>query len=583
MNISGADLLVEALKKEGVTHLFGFPGGVVIPIFDALYSAPEIKVILTRHEQGAVHAADGYARSTGKTGVCLVTSGPGATNTVTGLATANFDSVPIVCLTGQVARHMIGNDAFQEADTMGLTRPVTKHNYLVLDRKDLGRMLKEAFTLASSGRPGPVVVDLPADVTKELGDPNYPESVTIRGYNPVTKGHPVQIKRAAAALNRAKKPLFYVGGGIHISDAADIFRKTVKKTGVPVISSLMGIGSLPSENPLFLGMLGMHGTYTANMAVTHSDLLFAIGTRFDDRATGDLSQFAPEAKIVHIDIDTSSIARNVEVQIPIVGDAGQVLEQLFPLLEPFENKDWLEQIETWRTEHPLPGLSGKVGAGKRLLPELVVQAVSEVFPEAIISTEVGQNQMWTALYYKFRNSRSFLTSGGLGTMGYGFPAAIGAKLGNPDKVVIDIAGDGSIQMNIQELATAVLNKLPVIVVILNNGYLGMVRQWQELFYKERYSSTCLTQGIDCPKGCSDPSEECRLYTPDFVKLAEAYGAIGIRVTKPEEIKPALKEAGKSKTKPVLLEFLVEQEANVFPMVPAGAAISNMIFDKGGSL
>ena len=577
VGITGAQLLVKALREEGVQHLFGFPGGVVIPIFDALYSAPDIKIILTRHEQGAVHAADGYARSTGRTGVCLVTSGPGATNTVTGLATANFDSVPIVCFTGQVARNMIGNDAFQEADIVGITRPITKHNYLVLDRKDLGRVIKEAFTLASTGRPGPVLVDLPVDVVKETGEAEYPASVSIRGYNPVYKGHAGQIRKAAQALKKARRPLFYVGGGIHISGAAEVLRRVIRKTGVPVVDSLMGIGSLPGDDPLDLGMLGMHGTYPANMAVSHCDLLFAVGTRFDDRATGDLAKFAPGAAIVHIDIDPVSISRNVPVGIPIVGDARTVLEQLEPLLEPADIAPWLQSIRQWREEHPLVPRSGGRGLG----PDKVIQAICDLYPDAIVTTEVGQNQMWTALFYKFRHSRSLLTSGGLGTMGYGFPAAIGAQLGNPGRKVIDIAGDGSIQMNIQELATAVQNGLPVIVAILNNGYLGMVRQWQELFYQRRYSSTCLRTGTECPPSCPGPNEDCPVYTPDFVKLAEAYGAVGLRVAREQEVRPALLEAGRSTRRPVLIDFIVEREFNVFPMVAPGAGIMEMSFGEEG--
>jgi acetolactate synthase-1/2/3 large subunit len=600
MKISGAELFVKALKAEGVKHLFGFPGGVVIPVFDALYSETEIQVILTRHEQGAVHAADGYARSTGKTGVCLVTSGPGATNTVTGIATANFDSVPIVCFTGQVSRSMIGNDAFQEADIVGITRPITKHNYLVLDRKDLGRILKEAFTIASSGRPGPVLVDLPKDVILEKGDDEYPAKVSIRGYNPVLKGHPNQIKKAAMELKRAKKPLFYIGGGIHIAEAVEIFRKAVKKTGVPVVHSLMGIGALPGDDPLCLGMLGMHGTYVANMAVTGTDLLFGIGNRFDDRATGRLSKFAPEAKIVHIDQDPVSISRNVPVEVPIVGDARLVLEQLLPLLEAPKINDWIKQIDKWKEEHPLEvsvgrgsdapktNKAGAVRAAKaadrrsigRLRPDRVIRTICEVFPDAIIATEVGQNQMWTSQFFTFRHPRSLLTSGGLGTMGYGFPAAIGAQIANPEKRVIDIAGDGSIQMNIQELATAVYNNLPVIVAILNNGYLGMVRQWQELFFDKRYSSTCLMTGVACPPQCKGPGDHCPEYRPDFVKLAEAYGAVGMRVFEEKDIKPALTEAGTIKDRPIFIDFIVEREFNVFPMVAPGAGIAEMIFSEG---
>jgi len=548
MKISGAELLVKALRREKVDILFGFPGGVVIPLFDALYAEPRIHVVLTRHEQGAVHAADGYARSTGKTGVCIATSGPGATNTITGLATANFDSVPLVCFTGQVPSSMIGNDAFQEADTVGLSRPVTKHNYLVTDRRDLSRIIKEAFTLASTGKPGPVLIDLPKDIFLGLEEYDYPDQVTIRGYNPVITGHPGQIKKAAAALRKAKQPLFYIGGGINIAGASNIFRRIVEKTGVPTVTSLMGIGVLPRKNKENLGMLGMHGTYVANMAVTNCDLLFAIGARFDDRATGDLAKFAPHARIIHIDIDPAAIARNVPVEI---------------------------QIEDWKIEHPLDSDH----EGKWLSPQGVIQAINQVFPEAIITTEVGQNQMWAALYYDFKHPRTFLTSGGLGTMGYGFPAAIGAQIGNRNKKVIDIAGDGSIQMNIQELATAVIEELPIIVAILNNSYLGMVRQWQELFCDGRYSSTCLGQPTDYPDNYGEPGKDCPAYIPDFVKLAEAYNAIGLRVKNHSEVIPALEEAAKSTRKPVFIDFLIEKEANVWPMVPPGAGIDEMIFSK----
>ncbi len=575
MKISGAEQLVKALRREKVDILFGFPGGAVIPLFDALYAEPEIHVVLTRHEQGAVHAADGYARSTGKTGVCIATSGPGATNTITGLATANFDSVPLVCLTGQVPSSMIGNDAFQEADTVGLSRPVTKHNYLVTDRRDLSRIIKEAFTLASSGKPGPILIDLPKDIFIEQEEYNYPDQVTIRGYNPVLKGHPGQIQKAAAALKKAKQPLFYIGGGINIAGASEIFRRIVEKTGVPSVTSLMGLGVLPRENKENLGMLGMHGTYVANMAVTNCDLLFAIGTRFDDRATGDLAKFAPRALIIHIDIDPAAIARNVPVEIPIVGDADNILKSLYPHLKAADIKNWHRQIEEWKIEHPLDSDL----EGKHLTPQGVIRAINQVFPEAIITTEVGQNQMWAALYYDFKHPRTLLTSGGLGTMGYGFPAAIGAQIGNRNKKVIDIAGDGSIQMNIQELATAVIEELPVIVAILNNSYLGMVRQWQELFCNGRYSSTCLGQSNDYPENYNEPGKDCPAYIPDFVKLAEAYNAIGLRVKNRSEVIPALEEAAKSTRKPVFIDFLIEKEANVWPMVPPGAGINEMIFSK----
>lgn len=572
MKRSGAQLLVEALKAEKVEIIFGFPGGVVIPVFDALYRERELRLVLVRHEQGAVHAADGYARSTGRVGVCLVTSGPGATNTVTGLATANFDSVPLVVLTGQVSRNMIGNDAFQEADIVGISRSVTKHNYLVTDRKDLGRILREAFYIARSGRPGPVLVDIPKDVLIEASAEPLPDTVSIRGYNPVYKGHPLQIKKAAHALAKAKKPLFYVGGGLNISGAAEVFRKVVQTVNVPTVASLMGISVLPSDHPRFLGMLGMHGTYAANTAVQNCDLLFAIGTRFDDRATGDLAKFAPHATVVHVDIDPSSISRNVAVEIPIVGDARTVLEDLLPHLQPPSQDEWLRDTDAWKRDHPLAEIEGK----GRLSPTVVIRAIAAAFPDAIVTTEVGQNQMWTALYYSFRVPRSFLTSGGLGTMGYGFPAAIGAQLGNPGRRVIDIAGDGSIQMNIQELATAVTERLPVIVAILNNGYLGMVRQWQQLFYDRRYSGVCLERTFDCPPDCAKPNGNCPPYVPDFVQLARAYGAEGIRISRPSEIDAALGEALKTSDRPLFLDFQIEREANVWPIVPAGAGINEMM-------
>ncbi len=566
-------MVVDALKAEKVDILFGFPGGVVLPLFDALWAEKSIRVVLTRHEQGAVHAADGYARSTGKTGVCVVTSGPGATNTVTGLGTANFDSVPLVVLTGQVSRNMIGNDAFQEADIVGISRSVTKHNYLVSDRKDLGRILREAFYIAGTGRPGPVLVDLPKDVLQEISNEPLPESVAIRGYNPVVRGHPMQIKKAAHTLFAAKRPVFYVGGGLVIAGAAPAFRKVVELVDAPVISSLMGISVLPSDHPRFLGMLGMHGTYAANMAVQSCDLLFAIGTRFDDRATGALKKFAPNAKVVHIDIDPASIARNVAVEVPIVGDARLILEDLLPHLKHTDIAEWVAKTMEWKAAKP-PAEIG--GTGDGLSPTAVIRRISEAFPEAIVTTEVGQNQMWTALYYSFHEPRTFLTSGGLGTMGYGFPAAIGAQLGNPGKRVIDIAGDGSIQMNIQELATAVSEGLPVIVAILNNGYLGMVRQWQEVFYEKHYSSSCLLRNGRCPRNCSSPGEQCPPYVPDFVKLAEAYGAVGIRVKSPQEVDAALAQAREVTDRPVFIDFLVEREANVWPMVPAGAGIDEMM-------
>ena len=574
MKKRGAELIVQAFKAEGVETIFAYPGGQVIPIFDALYSEPSIHVVLTRHEQAAVHAADGYARSTGKTGVCIVTSGPGATNTVTGLGTANFDSVPIVCISGQVPRNMIGNDAFQEADTCGITRPVTKHNYLVTERSELGQIIKNAFYIASSGRPGPVVIDVPGDISKEEMEDEYPDKPLIRGYNPRPQVDKESLKSAAKALQKARKPLFFIGGGLHISESQEVFNKIIDLTEIPVVSSLMGIGIMPFDHPLYLGMLGMHGTYAANMAVTDCDILFSIGVRFDDRATGDLAKFAPNAKIVHVDIDPTAIARNVPVEIPILGDATEVLELLYPMLEKQDIEPWRETVVKWKKEHPLV-LRTK---GKRLSPGMIIDAVGDVFPDAIITTEVGQNQMWSALYYKFRKARTWITSGGLGTMGYGFPAAIGAQIGNMNKRAIDIAGDGSIQMNIQEMATAVIEGLPVVIVILNNGYLGMVRQWQEMFYQRRYSSTCLNPDRACPQ-ISEIDGKALVYTPDFVKLAQAYGAEGLRVTEQEEIIPALKKAKEITDRPIVIDFLIEAEANVYPMVPPGAGINEMILGE----
>ncbi len=580
MTITGSALIIKALKEEGVDTVFGFPGGVVIPLFDALYDETGIRLVLTRHEQGAVHAADGYARATGKTGVCIVTSGPGATNTVTGLATANFDSVPVVCLSGQVPRNMIGNDAFQEADTVGLTRPVTKHNYIVLDREELGPRIKEAFHIASTGRPGPVLVDIPKDVLVSPGTGNYPKEVSLLGYNPVSKGHTGQIKRAAAACGKAKKPLLFIGGGIPIAGAAAEVRAFADKTGFPVISSLMGIGGIPAEHPLYLGMLGMHGTYAANMAVSECDLLVGVGVRFDDRATGELDKFAPEAKIIHIDIDPATIARNVPVEIPIVGDARTILSDLVARIEKTPSlKPWQDKVTQWKNDYPpTSGLSPDVAADQaappaRLDPGEVVREIGRIFPDAVITSEVGQNQMWAGLFYPFKEPRTWITSGGLGTMGYGFPASLGAQIGRPDLRVVAISGDGSLQMNIQEMATAVQESLPVVIAILNNGYLGMVRQWQEMFYRRRYSGTKLMP--DASYGTGDDSG---IGYPDFVKIAEAYGALGLRARTMDEARAALLKAQSHTEGPTLIDFQINYEANVWPMVPPGAGLTEMVLE-----
>ena len=561
--ISGAEIFIESLKREGVKHIFGYPGGVVLNIFDLLYDNKDIQLILTRHEQGAVHAADGYARSTGKPGVALVTSGPGATNTVTGIATASMDSIPLVVFSGQVPTMLIGNDAFQEADIVGISRPCTKYNYLAKDVKDLSRIVREAFYVATTGRPGPVLIDLPKDVTVSKAEFIWPE-VKIRSYNPTYEGNRWMIAQAAHAIAKSKRAVIIAGGGVILSGASKELRELAEHADIPVTMTLMGLGSFPGTHLLSLGMPGMHGTYYANKAIQESDLLIAIGMRFDDRVTGKIDAFAPHAKIIHIDIDPTSIRKNVRVDIPIVGDVKRVLSVLNKELkeEVKEQWDevrraWLKQMDAWKKERPLT----YTYSDEVIKPQFVVEKIYELTKgDAIISTEVGQNQMWAAQFYKYDKPRTLLTSGGLGTMGYGFPAAIGAQLAHPNKLVIDIAGDGSIQMNIQELATAVINKLPVKVAILNNHYLGMVRQWQELFFDERYSYSHLE------------------IVPDFVKVAEAYGAVGLRATKPTEVEPVLKEAFKIK-KTVFMDFVVYWKEKVYPMVPAGAPIDQMLFEE----
>jgi len=553
--MSGAHILVESLVKEDVNTIFGYPGGVVLGIFDALFDAP-LRVILTRHEQAAAHAADGYARASGKVGVCMSTSGPGATNLVTGIATAYMDSIPIVALTGQVATPLIGGDAFQEADITGITRPITKHNYLVRDVRDLARTIKEAFHIASTGRPGPVLVDLPKDVTVNEAEFKYPKTVELRGYKPTYEGHPRQIKRAAEQIAKSERPVIYAGGGVISSGASRELREFAHKIQAPVTLTLLGLGGFPASAPLFVGMLGMHGTKCANSAVSECDLLIAIGARCDDRVTGKVDKFAPNATIIHIDIDPAAISKSVVVDIPIVGDVKNILAQLMPLVKKCNTEAWLKQVEKWKKEYPLTYDK----KAKTIKPQYVVEQIYEATGgDAIIATEVGQNQMWAAQFYRFDAPRRFLSSGGLGTMGYGFPAAIGAQIACPDRLVFDIAGDGSFQMNIQELATVVRLKLPVKVAILNNQFLGMVRQWQKMFYGGRYSSSCLADN------------------PDFAKVAQAYGATGIRITEKRHVRPAIETAIKTPG-PVILDFMVEREENVMPMVPAGAAISEMIME-----
>jgi acetolactate synthase-1/2/3 large subunit len=558
MEISGAQALLESLKHEGVEIIFGYPGGVVLPLYDALYFEKDIKHVLVRHEQGAAHAADGYARATGKVGVCLATSGPGATNLVTGIANAYMDSIPMIAITGQVATPLLGRDSFQEADVTGITMPITKHNYLVKKTEDLPRVVKEAFYIARSGRPGPVVIDIPKDVFVNKIHYKYPEKVDIPSYKPRSEGHPKQIALAIKAIQLALRPVAYAGGGIISSGAARELLELSEKCNIPVTTTLMGKGAFPETHGLSLGMLGMHGTAYANYAVTECDLLIAIGARFDDRVTGHIAKFAPNAKIIHIDIDPAEIGKNVRVDIPIVGDIKKVLHALLEKIGPKEKHvAWNEQIEEWKRRYPL---AYKVE--ESLKPQFIVEQIYEMTKDrdTIIVTEVGQNQMWSAQYYKFTRPRSWISSGGLGTMGFGLPASVGAQFGRPDALVIDIAGDGSIQMNIQELTTAVNNRLPIKICVLNNSFLGMVRQWQELIYNRHYSHTDL---------CNNP---------DLVKIAEAYGAAGMRVASQEEVKPALEKAFAINDRPVLIDFSIVKEENVFPFVPPGQAINEMLID-----
>jgi acetolactate synthase-1/2/3 large subunit len=561
MKLSGSHILIECLRREGVEVIFAYPGGVNLPIFDVLYDEKEIEVVLCRHEQGGTHMAEGYARATGKPGVVLVTSGPGATNTVTAIVDAYMDSTPLVILTGQVSTHLIGNDAFQEADVVGITRPCTKYNILVKDVNDLAQAIKEAFYIATSGRPGPVLVDLPKDVVTAKTEFKYPDKVYIRSYSPVYKGNKWQIKQAAQEIMKAKRPIIYAGGGVLASEASQELRELAEMTQIPVTLTLMGLGAFPGTHPLFLGMLGMHGTYWANMSIHNSDLILAIGSRFDDRVTGRAKDFAPDARIVHIDVDPTSIHKVITADVPIVGDAKTVLKDLNQILKTSGNgslgkhKPWMAQIEKWKLEHPLSYDQGE----KIIKPQYVIEKIYEMTRgKAIISTDVGQHQMWAAQFYKFDHPRTFLNSGGLGTMGYGLPAAIGAQMAYPNERVVCIAGDGGVIMNIQELATAVQYKLPVKIAIINNKYLGMVRQWQQLFYNGRYSSSYMG---DCP---------------DFVKLAEAFGAVGLRATEVGEVEGVLQEAF-AVDKPVLIDFQVDQEENCYPMIPSGGAINEMVF------
>lgn len=562
MKLSGAEIVIRSLVEENVECIFGYPGGAVLPLYDEIYKQDKIKHILVRHEQAATHAADGYARVTGKPGVVLVTSGPGLTNAITGIATAHMDSIPMIVFSGQVATSLIGNDAFQEVDTVGITLPCVKHNFLVKDVKDIAKTIKKAFYIATTGRPGPVVIDLPKNITVQECKFEYPESISMRSYNPTIKGHPKQIKRAYELLTKAKRPMVYTGGGVVISNAHEELRELVRALNLPITSTLMGLGAYPGTDQQFLGMLGMHGTYESNMAMHHCDVLFAIGARFDDRITGTLNNFCPNAKVIHVDIDPSSIAKNVPTDLPIVGEAKSVLREFLAIhneekrsLDEKALEKWWDQIAEWREMKSLD----YVNSSEIIKPQFVLEKLFEVTQgRAIVTSDVGQHQMWAAQYYQFDEPRQWINSGGLGTMGFGVPAAMGAKLAAPDRDVACITGDGSIQMMLQEMSTMLQYHTPVKIINLNNGYLGMVRQWQEFFFQKRYCMSYFDS------------------LPDFIKLAEAYGHSGVQVTKPSDVEPALIEAFKQKDKTILLDFITDPTENVYPMIPAGKGHHEMI-------
>jgi acetolactate synthase-1/2/3 large subunit len=563
VELTGADILVRSLKEEGVEYLFGYPGGAVLHIYDALYQQEDVKHILVRHEQGATHAADGYARATGRPGAVLVTSGPGATNAVTGIATAYMDSIPMVIITGQVPSPLIGNDAFQEVDSVGITRPCVKHNFLVKSVEDIAETIKKAFYLASTGRPGPVVVDIPKDITAMKAEFKYPKKVDIRSYNPVTKGHPGQIKRAVQMLLDAERPMIYTGGGVILSGASRSLKSIAKALGYPVTNTLMGLGGYPATDKQFVGMLGMHGTYEANMGMHGADVVFAVGARFDDRVTGNIEKFCPNAKIIHIDIDPASIAKNVKVDIPIVGDVNEVLKQMNKALKDLKRepnataiKAWWKQIDEWRG---MNCLKYDTSSEEIIKPQFVVEKLYEVTKgDAFVTSDVGQHQMWAAQYYKFDKPYRWINSGGLGTMGFGLPAAMGVQLAHPNETVACITGEGSIQMCIQELSTCLQYKLPLKIILLNNGFLGMVRQWQEFFYQGRYAMSYMES------------------LPDFAKLTESYGHVGMTIDKPGDVESALKEAMKMKDRLVFMDFRTDPKENVYPMIPAGGGQNEMI-------
>jgi len=562
VELTGAEVIIECLKAEGIDYVFGYPGGAVLHIYDAFYKQDDVQHILVRHEQGATHAADGYARATGKPGVVLVTSGPGATNAVTGIATAYMDSVPMIVITGQVPKHLIGNDAFQEVDSVGITRPIVKHNFLINDVNDIAETFKKAFYVATTGRPGPVVIDIPKDITAEKVAFEYPANIEMRSYNPTFKGHHGQIKRAVELITKAERPMIYTGGGVILGNGSEQLRTFTRSLGYPITQTLMGLGAFPASDPLSLGMLGMHGTYEANMGMHHCDVLIAIGARFDDRVTGALEKFCPEAKIIHIDVDPASISKNVKVDIPIVGQVGPVLDainaQISKLTEQTNKtalEKWWVQINEWRSQDCLK-YDRDSGTIK---PQFVVEELYKATSgDAIITSDVGQHQMFAAQYYGFDKPRQWINSGGLGTMGFGLPAAMGAQLAHPDETVACITGESSIQMCIQELSTCKQYGLPLKIINLNNGYMGMVRQWQEFFYEKRYAMSYFDS------------------LPDFVAVAESYGHIGIKVEKHEDVRPALDEAFKQKDRLVFLDFITDREENVYPMIPAGAGLNEMI-------
>lgn len=642
MEITGAQLVIKALKEEKVDILFAYPGGQAIDLFDALYGERDIQVILPRHEQGLIHAADGYARSTGKVGVCLVTSGPGATNLVTGIATANYDSVPLVCFTGQVSTELIGKHAFQEVDIVSITSSICKYAVSVRSREKLAETIQKAFWIASTGKPGVVVVDLPKDIQRAFGSDVYlntdaylrrskkcdnllssgsQKNMTYEDFivslkdnkiselreeacfytgnlnnlADVTSGYIKQLDKAFSKLSHAKKPLFLIGGGVNIAHASKEITELAQRTGIPVVTTIMGKGAISSSHELYIGNIGIHGSYAANLAISRCDVLIAIGTRFNDRITGQIEKFAPAAVIIHIDIDSTCISRNIEADISIVLDAKKAICELIERVKLLEIKErglkvrewkleilkWRLEIQKWKEEYTASMLCTQrdsFGVSQNM-PQKIMREINEVFTNAVIATDVGQNQLWATQFLELGESKKMITSGGLGTMGYGLPAAIGAKLGNPHKDVIVIAGDGGIQMNIQELATAVVYELPIIICILNNGYLGNVRQWQEMFYERRYFSTCMCYRKSCPVGCNHPDENCPEYTPDFVSLARSYGARGVRVTQEKDIRRALEEAKKNTKTPTVIEFIVDRESNVMPIVPLGNALEDMIMEN----